>query len=114
MDQNEIIGTNIKRLREAVGVTQEELAAFLEVSREVVSYYENGLRNVPSNIISKAAIFLGVDEYDLFEEDAELNVANVAFAFRATNLDAGDLKEIASFKKIVLNYLNIRKALNNA
>jgi len=105
------LAKNIKEFRIKLGLTQDGLAGYLNVSREEVSYFENGKRIVPAALIPKLASLFGVDEYDLFEEDSALSNLNIAFAFRANEISADDLSAIAGFKKIALNYLKIKKLL---
>jgi transcriptional regulator with XRE-family HTH domain len=114
MTQNEIIGKNISHFRKILGLSQDELADYLDISRPEVSYFENGSRRIPSAIITKAAKLFGVEEYDLFEADPEVRGAHLSFAFRAEGLTSDDLKQIADFKKIVLNYLSMKNALHHA
>ncbi|MCT3920020.1 helix-turn-helix transcriptional regulator [Elizabethkingia anophelis] len=102
---------NIKEFRNKLNLTQEDLAKYLGISREEVSYYENGKRDVPRHLVPKLANLFGVDEYDLFENEEALNKLNVAFAFRANEVCIDDLNAIAQFKKVALNYLKIKKAL---
>ena len=52
-----------------------------------------------------------MDEYDFYEENIAKVNANLAFAFRADELSGDDLKTIASFKKIAMNYLKMKEAL---
>ena len=111
MNQNAIIGRNIRLYREKSDITQDELAKYLGIKREEVSYYETGKRNVPTQIISEAAKLFAIDEYDLFEEDSSMQNVKFAFAFRADELSADDFGQIASFNKIVLNYLNMKKVI---
>ncbi|WP_295715636.1 helix-turn-helix transcriptional regulator [Mucilaginibacter sp.] len=113
MDQNEIIGANLRRFREKLNLTQENLATYLDISRVEVNYYENGKRNMPSGVLAKAAKLFGIDEYDLYEEAADNAQANVAFAFRADFLNEADLNHIADFRKIVMNYLKMKKHIAN-
>lgn len=108
---DKVIGKNIRGLREKLGLTQQMLAEYLDISREELSYYETGKRNIPSSVVSKAAELFSVDEYDLYVEDETITQANIAFAFRANSICNEDLKEIASFKKIAMNYLKMQKAL---
>jgi transcriptional regulator with XRE-family HTH domain len=104
-----IIGSNIKQLREKQGLTQEMLADLLGIGREMLNYYENGRRNIPTDVITKVAEYFCVDEYDLFEENSEVTQANVAFAFRANNLKEEDYDAIGEFKKVAMNYLKMQK-----
>lgn len=113
MEQDKIIGKNIKYFREKLGLNQDDLASYFFITREEISYYENAKRPIPTDVISKAANLFGIDEYDLYEEDQEIVSANVAFAFRADFLKTEDIQHIADFRKIVLNYLNMKKFISN-
>lgn len=113
MDQNQIIGLNLKRYRESLGLTQDLLANYLGINREEVSYYENGRRAMPTQLLSRAANLFGIDEYDFYESDEATNEVKVSLAFRADTLGAEDLRHIADFRKIVLNYLGMKKATVN-
>ena len=113
MNQNEIIGNNIQLFRDRLGINQEVLATYLDISRETLSYFENGKRNIPTVVIAKSAKLFGVEEYDLFECETENKITNLAFAFRADSMTNEDLNGIANFKKIVLNYLSMKNALKN-
>lgn len=105
-------GSNIRRFREKFGFTQEVLAGYLDISREELSYYENDKRNIPNKVLEKAADLFGVNEYELLLEDESIIQTNLAFAFRADELDVHDLKQIGAFKKIVRNYINMKKFMN--
>jgi transcriptional regulator with XRE-family HTH domain len=110
---DKIIGKNLKRLREHFDLTQEALAKHLGINRVELSYYENGTRTMPTALMSKVATFFSVDECDLYEEsDTVENNVKIALAFRANNFEDGDLQAIESFKKIALNYLKMKQALN--
>src|SRR2546428_9919678 len=111
MEQKEKVGLNISLLRHKLGLTQNDLASYLGITREEVSYFENGHRNIPTDLISKTSQLFGVEEYDLYEDDLEAQETNLAFAFRAVSLETNDLVQIASFKKIIQNYLRMSKAL---
>ena len=51
-DNNNLLGNNIRALREEFGETQTELAKFLNVSRTSISQYENG-KNIPDLMVIK-------------------------------------------------------------
>ena len=107
--ETQIIGKNIKSFREQLSLNQEHLAEFLGVKRELISYYENGTRAIPIDVIKKLADFFGVELIDLLEENIDMQKANVAFAFRADELKPKDFENISSFKKIAKNYLKLIK-----
>lgn len=110
---NITIGQNIKTLRDKIGLTQESLAQYLGTSREQVGFYEIGQRPVPSAQLSKLANLFCMNEYDFYEEDMQNRSINIAFAFRADELQSQDLQSIAQFKKIVHNYMSMKKALGD-
>jgi transcriptional regulator with XRE-family HTH domain len=104
------IGRNIKIFREAQSLNQEQLAEFLKVKRPMISYYENGEREISMTHLDKLASLFGVDISTLMEENPENIKSDLAFAFRADGMSAADLKEIADFKKVVKNFLRMKQA----
>lgn len=111
--QNETVGQNIRLFRDRLGFSQANLADFLGIAREQISYYENGSRNVPTEQIQKIADLFGIDAYDLLDPDSFQRQLNVALAFRADQLNAEDLSSIASFKRIVKNYRKMKLRIAN-
>ena len=110
---NITIGQNIRLLREGLGLTQESLAQYLNIVREQIAYYESGARSIPTAQLGKLADLFCMNEYDFYEEDPEKRKVNIAFAFRAENIQPQDMESIARFKKIVRNYLNMQKAIGH-
>lgn len=113
MNQDQVVGRNIKYFRERMGLTQESLAQFLGTSREQVSYWESGARAVSTVQLSKLADLFCVEDFELFDEDKSRQKVNLAFAFRADGIDTTDLESIAAFKRIVKNYLSMKKMLRD-
>lgn len=113
MNQDQVIGKNLQALRKKLGFTQEQVAEYLQINREELSYYETGARSIPSALMSSLANLYGVDEYDFYEENLDLAKVNLALAFRAENIKPSDLEQIAKFKKIVRNYISMKSLLEN-
>lgn len=110
-------GEIIRAYRERMGLSQEIVASFLGIKRETLSYYENnpdGRNQASLEVLEKLANLYGVDLADFFEDDIKQLNANLAFAFRATDLNENDLNEIAQFRKVVKNYLKIIDLENHA
>jgi len=107
MSQNQIIGANIREFRSHMHLTQEALANYLGIHREVISYYETGTRTVPLEELIKLSDLFGCEVSDLIEENRDVLNACLAFAFRADQLKDQDLESVAEFKKVVKNYLNL-------
>ena len=61
---NKNIGDEIKALREQAGLSQTDLAKELNLSKSVVSAYENGSRKPSYNVLLKLHNLLGVSVYD--------------------------------------------------
>jgi transcriptional regulator with XRE-family HTH domain len=108
-----MIASNIRELRKKLGYTQEQIAEYLDVSAAAITQYETGTRVVPAKAVTKLAILFNVDEYELYQEEPQQQQLLSAFAFRADELQAKDLKTISEFKKIVLNYFHLSKALKD-
>ena len=104
----EIIGKNIAQIRKAQGLTQDSIAAYLGVSRVQISHYERGERDISVTELNKLSDLFGVELSELFEEDLKIQDLNIAFAFRNEN-SVTDLEQIASFKKVVMNYLKMER-----
>jgi transcriptional regulator with XRE-family HTH domain len=109
--QDNIIGKNIKQLRNHLGITQEVLSSYLGITREQIAFYENGSRSITTKHLTQLANLFCLNEYDFYESNIENQKVNMAFAFRADKLLPEDLKSISQFKKIVLNYINMKNAL---
>lgn len=108
MIQNQI-GQNIKFFREQNSLSQNDLSTFLDVDRSLISKYEQGDREVSLPVLEKLANLFGVDLAAFLESEPEENVLNQALAFRKDKLHPDDLKQLASFRKIVMNYIDIRE-----
>ncbi len=62
----EIIGRNVRRLREEKGWNQTELGFHADTSPSIISLIENGKRNPSTATLAKIAGALGVEVADLF------------------------------------------------
>jgi len=101
-----IVGINLKAWRLRLGFSQEKIAEYLGISRENISYFENGEREIPVKHLEKICELYGIDTDLLYDEDSNAQEAEMAFAFRNDDgLSIDSLKSIAHFKKIVRNYL---------
>ncbi len=105
------IGLNIRSLREAMSLTQQEVSSYLGIARELISYYETGSREIPADTLHRLADLFGVELADLMKEEASKKAAIAAFAFQAGNMDTQALESIAAFRRVVRNYLKMEKLL---
>jgi transcriptional regulator with XRE-family HTH domain len=63
-----IIGSNIKHYRTALGLSQEKLAELAGLHRTYIGAVERGERNISANNISKIAEVLGVEPFRLLKK----------------------------------------------
>ena len=63
----ERFGANLRRLREAAGLTQMELGNRCDMQNSVISRYERGLRDPQLEAIAALARGLGVQAAELVE-----------------------------------------------
>ena len=69
-----MVGSNIKRLRENKNVTQEDLAAWLGVSRQAISMWEAEKRDLKASTLKKIANVFGVSIDDLLQLEADKSI----------------------------------------
>ena len=67
------VKNRLEELRKARGITQEELAALLEVSRQTISSLEKGRYNPSILLAFKISRYFGqsIEDIFLYEEDAQ-------------------------------------------
>lgn len=109
MELQNIIGANLQAFRSRLGLTQDQIAEFLEVDRSLIAHYEKGTREVTYVHLKKLSNLFNIEVEDLLEENSALRELNFAFAFRADGLEATDLKSISEFQKVVRNYIEMSK-----
>ena len=66
MDIKQAVGKRIKELRNKLGVSQEELAAMVELDRTYITSVESGKRNISIVNIEKLATALNVSLSEFF------------------------------------------------
>jgi transcriptional regulator with XRE-family HTH domain len=67
MDLVQLLGENVRRLRKAKGLSQEELALEAGMKRSYVSDLERGTRNPSVRAVGRLATALGVEPGELLQ-----------------------------------------------
>ena len=108
-----VIGRNLKVLREANDLTQEQMSSYLGIGRSAYANYEAGEREAPLEVLERSASSLGCELELLFEEDVEtVKDQMMVCAFRTDGLTEADMKQVARFKQVVLEYMKMQKMLS--
>jgi transcriptional regulator with XRE-family HTH domain len=110
---HQVIGENLKKIRELSGFTQEQVAKVLGIERSTYSNYEGGIREIPYHILENISNLFGCEPFVLFEDSIQADNEIMATAFRISDLEENDLKEIAHFKDIVKSYLKMERIIRN-
>ena len=108
---NKTIGKRLRTVRESTGFTQEQVAKYLEVKREIISYIETGARPVSTLMLRKLADLYGYKFSYFVDEPVKEEGPQVSMAFRVSDLSDSDLPIIAQVKKIALNLDSLYKLL---
>ncbi len=111
MEDKIIIANNIKRLRDASGFTQENVAEYLGIKRSAYSNYENADRELPLILMEKLADLYGCELYELYSGDERIINTMLVTAFRVDTLSPNDMDHVAAFKRIVKNSLKMDNLL---
>jgi transcriptional regulator with XRE-family HTH domain len=72
------VGNNLKRIREALNLTQEELALKCGLTQAYINFLESGKRGYTRKTIEKIAEVLNIPISQLFEEQREEGPTKVA------------------------------------
>lgn len=67
MDIQSVVGSNVKRLRGELGLSQEQLAFETELHRTYISGVERGIRNPTVLIVERLAKALKVQPFELLK-----------------------------------------------
>ncbi|ANU15694.1 hypothetical protein BBI11_00680 [Planococcus maritimus] len=109
MITNELIGHNLKRKREAMNLTQQQVATLLGLKREQVSFYENGHRTVSTSLLQKFAGIYDCKITDLLNESEYNKINPVSLAFRANEeINDFDLEVIMNAKKLLVTFNKLK------
>ncbi len=96
-----IVGENIKKLREEMGLTQVNIANFLNVDQSMISKIEKGERSLSVDMLEKLSYLFGVTIDDI--ENDKIERSSYSIAFRANELTCDDMEAIYAINKIAMN-----------
>jgi transcriptional regulator with XRE-family HTH domain len=97
----DLVGKRFNELRRTSGLTQSQMAEYLQVDQSYISKCEKNERQFSTDILEKAASLFGCSIDYFTDEGAEFSP--VPFALRAKSVTAEDLGTITAMNKIALN-----------
>lgn len=71
--KNNVVGDNIRRIRESLKLTQEELALRCDLTQGYINFLENGKRGYTKKSLAKITKALNIHISQLFEEKGVRN-----------------------------------------
>lgn len=95
------VGERFSELRNRSGLTQSQIADYLNVDQSYISKYEKNERQFSVDILEKAAALFGCPIEYFTDETSEYEPMHIAF--RAKSVTVEDLETIAAINKIALN-----------
>lgn len=101
---NKIIGERIKEVRQEKKISQKEVAEKLSCTRELMSYYENGLRTIKAITLIKFANVLNVSS------DYLLGLSNV----KSTDTNIKSICDYTGLSETAINKLHNSTQANKA
>ncbi len=107
-----IMGENIRILRDNAGFTQGNLAVFLGVDQSLISKVEKGERNLSADMIEKIASLFGVTVDQL--EKQNVATSKLSFAFRGSDFSITEMEAMSAINKIALNSEFMRTILERS
>ena len=101
------IGNNVKALRERAGLSQQQLAEYLEVDSDFVVSLENENRNISTVKLERISELFGCPSDLLFSEIVPTQTFD--YAFNTIDGQKMDLKVVAAINRIILNLLEMQR-----
>jgi len=101
-----LVGKRLKEARDDMNYSQQKVADFVDKTREQISYYENGSREISLSLLTKLAnlygksidYFIGIDS----------NEPELQMAFRSDSISKGDQEKIEWARNFVNNLYELK------
>ena len=106
----EALGAQLARARDARKLSQDDVAALLNVSRVLVSHWERGQRQPSAQVLERLAEIYGVELQALLEPDSDLSSSDlVELLYRDADgeIDVAARNGLRDFVRFLENYANL-------
>ena len=98
------IGEKLKAAREFLGLTQEQVASTLNMTRNMIVNIENNNRSIKSDELYKFSKLYGITMEEIVSDEKEIDYNVQAFARGFESLSEKDQKEILNLIKFKNEY----------
>lgn len=98
------IGDKLRAAREFLGLTQDQVASTLNMTRNSIVNIENNNRSIKSEELYSFAKLYGISMEEIVSEDIEINMNMPVFARGFDSLSKKDQQEILNLIKFKNNY----------
>ncbi len=107
-----LAGKRFKELREQSGLTQAQMAEYLDIDQSYISKFEKNERQLGTDALQKAAVLFGCSPGCFIDEKVEPE--SPVIALRANSVAVEDLETIARINRLALNlrYSEVREQRN--
>jgi len=106
-----MLSERLKTLRKEAGLTQEEVAKKLGVSRPAYTYWEKGeKRPTPDKLTQIASLFGVSTDYLLNSDTEDIDLSEVELLFRTTSKGMTEVEQ-ETFKQELIEFMRERKKL---
>lgn len=103
----EKIGKLLSKVRKELNYSQDDVAKEINIKRELLSYYENGKREIPLTHLSNLSKFYN-KSINFFLNDEIIEEPELKISYRKESLTEEDNKKIEWAKKFVENLYELR------
>jgi len=107
------MGDYLRRLRQRLGYTQEEVSRWLGISQPAYLKYESGATEVSDESLRQLAELFHIDADDLVNRKMTVLAADIAFAYRKDKGAEICMEDTEQFRTIVRNYMEMRNELES-
>ncbi len=94
------IGERLKKLRNYMGLTQEQAASILNIGRDAIIRIERGDRKINLQDLINFSKLYSISFDELISDEYKMNSNDIAFARGFSELSENDKKEIISLIEI--------------
>ena len=106
----DMVGANIKKLREHMGLSQLNIAHFLNADQIMISKLEKGEEALSADMLEKLACLFGITVDDIEKEI--IKKPSYKVALKTTELTLDDVETIYRINKIAMNVSFMINKLN--